>query len=73
MDTSLIAAIVADYVSDASQGNDLTSLREILIDLATAAEKELVDSDGPTDFSANHLSAVTSLRKLAVCLITNFG
>ncbi|RPD64185.1 hypothetical protein L226DRAFT_460143 [Lentinus tigrinus ALCF2SS1-7] len=47
LDTSLIAAIVADYVSgnDAQNDMELIQLREVLSNLAAEAEKELVDAD----------------------------
>ncbi|CDO69641.1 hypothetical protein BN946_scf184851.g29 [Trametes cinnabarina] len=47
LDTSLIAAIVADYVSGSEATNDdeLRQLREVLSNLAASAEKELVDED----------------------------
>ncbi|KAI0741630.1 Smr-domain-containing protein [Daedaleopsis nitida] len=47
LDTSLVAAIVADYVSgnDAHKGEELRQLRDVLTNLAAEAEKELIDSD----------------------------
>ncbi|KAI0687150.1 hypothetical protein C8T65DRAFT_676466 [Cerioporus squamosus] len=47
LDTSLIAAIIADYVSgnDAQRDVELCQLREVLSNLAAEAEKELLDSD----------------------------
>ncbi|PIL25160.1 hypothetical protein GSI_13049 [Ganoderma sinense ZZ0214-1] len=47
LDTSLIAAIVADYVSgnDTKRHDELLQLREVLSNLASEAEKELFDSD----------------------------
>ncbi|KAI0675688.1 Smr-domain-containing protein [Trametes maxima] len=61
LDTSLIAAIVADYVCDneSSGGVDLQRLREVLSNLAASAEKELVDEDSLSDFSQLHLSAAS--------------
>ncbi|KAI0731374.1 hypothetical protein C8Q76DRAFT_614001 [Earliella scabrosa] len=60
LDTSLIAAIVADYVSgnDANKGDELRQLREVLSNLAAEAEKELFDSDEQSlsAFSRLHIS-----------------
>lgn len=46
LDTSLIAAIVADYISgnDADKGDTIHQMREVLSSLAAEAEKELSDS-----------------------------
>ncbi|KAH9893521.1 Smr-domain-containing protein [Cubamyces lactineus] len=58
LDTSLIAAIVADYASsnEASRGEELRQLREVLSNLAASAEKELVDEDSLSGFSQFHIS-----------------
>ncbi|EJF64082.1 hypothetical protein DICSQDRAFT_178599 [Dichomitus squalens LYAD-421 SS1] len=57
LDTSLIAAIVADYVSgeEVNREDELRQLREVLSNLASSAEKELVDSD-ETPSSFPHLN-----------------
>ncbi|KAI0358017.1 Smr-domain-containing protein [Trametes cingulata] len=58
LDTSLIAAIVADYVSgnEASKGDELRQLREVLSNLAASAEKELVDEDSFSGLSQLRIS-----------------
>ncbi|KAI0630580.1 Smr-domain-containing protein [Trametes polyzona] len=58
LDTSLIAAIVADYVSgnEANRSDELRQLREVLSNLAASAEKELVDEDTLSDLSQLNLS-----------------
>ncbi|OSD04844.1 Smr-domain-containing protein [Trametes coccinea BRFM310] len=58
LDTSLIAAIVADYVSGSESSNDveLRQLREVLSNLAASAEKDLVDEGCMSGFSQLHIS-----------------
>ncbi|KAI0369136.1 Smr-domain-containing protein [Pilatotrama ljubarskyi] len=58
LDTSLIAAIVADYVSgtEESKVDELHQLRELLSNLAASAEKELVDEDSLSGFSQLRIS-----------------
>ncbi|TFK90135.1 hypothetical protein K466DRAFT_651704 [Polyporus arcularius HHB13444] len=60
LDTSLIAAIVADYISgnDAQRDIELGQLREVLRNLAAEAEKEILDSDerSVSAFSQLHIS-----------------
>ncbi|KAI0820302.1 Smr-domain-containing protein [Trametes gibbosa] len=58
LDTSLIAAIVADYVSgdESNRENELRQLREVLSDLAASAEKELVDEDSLSGLSQLRIS-----------------
>ncbi|KAH9940867.1 uncharacterized protein BXZ73DRAFT_42487 [Epithele typhae] len=58
LDTSLIAAIVADYVSggDANRAEELKQLRSVLSNLAAEAEKELVDADLSDAFAPLHIS-----------------
>ncbi|KAI1793497.1 hypothetical protein LXA43DRAFT_1001009 [Ganoderma leucocontextum] len=63
LDTSLIAAIVADYVSgnDTKRQDELHQLREVLSNLASEAEKELFDSDerSLSDFSQLQASSTS--------------
>ncbi|KAI0642110.1 Smr-domain-containing protein [Trametes meyenii] len=61
LDTSLIAAIVADYVSDSesSKGVEIHQIREILSDLAASAEKELVNENTLSGFSQLHISTTS--------------
>ncbi|KAI0766683.1 Smr-domain-containing protein [Trametes elegans] len=58
LDTSLIAAIVADYVSgdEGNKEDELRQLREVLSNLAASAEKELVDEDSLSGVSRLHIS-----------------
>ncbi|KAL1940805.1 hypothetical protein VTO73DRAFT_7846 [Trametes versicolor] len=63
LDTSLIAAIVTDYVfeNEANSSDELKQLRKVLSDLASSAEKELVDADSfpdPTQFNIPPASLV---------------
>ncbi|KAH9848066.1 Smr-domain-containing protein [Lenzites betulinus] len=58
LDSSLIAAIVADYVSvdESNRAEELRQLRDVLCDLAASAEKELVHEDPWSDFSQLRIS-----------------
>ena len=57
LDSSLIAAIIADYDVSTSSNDQLPALREVLSQLAAQAEKELVDEDNLTEQLANvHIS-----------------
>lgn len=58
LDSSLIAAIIADYDISTSSTDELQALREVLSQLADQAEKELVDEDILSEqFSNVHMSS----------------
>lgn len=58
LDSSLIAAIIADYDISTSSADELQALREVLSQLAAQAEKELVDEDILSEqFSNAHMSS----------------